>query len=109
MKFLVALLIIAAFHARSFAQEAVPEERGLVLNSAGAFDGYTLFAPLTENAIYVLDMEGEVVKRWPMESVIESVRLLDSVIPSRTNSTRRGLDRLRQPTSAFPAHQQIAE
>ena len=40
------------------------ERRGLRLNAPGAFQGYTLFAPLRSREIYLVDMEGEVVHAW---------------------------------------------
>jgi hypothetical protein len=61
------------------AQEPKPDvPRGLVLNEDGAFDGYTLIAPLTSRTITLLDMEGEVVHRWVTERGTESGILLDN-------------------------------
>ena len=40
------------------------ERRGLVTREAGAFEGYTLFAPLSSRSIYLVDMEGNVVHEW---------------------------------------------
>jgi hypothetical protein len=37
------------------------EPRGLRMNEAGAFDGYTLFAPLNSRTIHLVDMAGETV------------------------------------------------
>lgn len=40
---------------------------GLKLCSPGAFDGYTLFAPLSATTVYLLDMLGQVVHSWETE------------------------------------------
>lgn len=37
---------------------------GLVVNAPGAFQGYTLFAPLRSKTTYLVDMQGEVVHTW---------------------------------------------
>jgi hypothetical protein len=39
-------------------------KRGLVVRSEGAFEGYTLFAPLQSTTTYLVDMDGRVVHRW---------------------------------------------
>ena len=57
-------LCIALFLTPLVAQEA---ERGLILNSEGAFDGYTLYTPLRSNSTYLLNMEGEIVHEWKSE------------------------------------------
>ena len=57
-----------AASAQAPSDEAKPEGRslnGLVLREKGAFDGYTLFAPLTETTTYLIDMDGRVVHTWP--------------------------------------------
>ena len=41
--------------------------RGLRHHSEGAFEGYTLFAPLKSNGTFLIDMKGEVVHEWPGE------------------------------------------
>ncbi|MGH9014685.1 MAG: aryl-sulfate sulfotransferase [Acidimicrobiia bacterium] len=38
--------------------------RGLVTNEPGAFEGYTLYSPLTQDATYLVDLDGEVVHKW---------------------------------------------
>ena len=45
-------------------EEAAPARRGLVRSGPGAFQGYTLLAPLNSRTTYLLDMQGEVVHRW---------------------------------------------
>lgn len=37
---------------------------GLVSSASGALDGYTLYSPLTQEATYLVDMDGEVVHEW---------------------------------------------
>src|SRR5262245_21207849 len=38
--------------------------RGLLHHEEGAFDGYTMIAPLKSKSIYLVDMEGKVVHEW---------------------------------------------
>ncbi len=52
-------------------------ERGLKVNAAGAFQGYTMFAPLTSKTIYLMDLEGKIVHRWECEYSSGSQYLLD--------------------------------
>jgi len=47
------------------APEPDAERRGLILRAEGAFDGYTLFAPLRSTAMHLIDMDGDVVHTWP--------------------------------------------
>lgn len=51
------------------APEQLPavEAAGLITHAEGAFEGYTLLAPLGSKATYLLDMQGEVVHEWPSE------------------------------------------
>ena len=46
-----------------------PETRplGLLRNEAGAFQGYTLIAPLQSTSTYLVDMEGRLVRTWKSE------------------------------------------
>lgn len=47
------------------AETAPPDEvRGLVTHEPGAFEGYTLFSPLSSKETYLVDMDGEVVHCW---------------------------------------------
>jgi len=41
--------------------------RGLVRNLPGAYQGYTVVAPLRSTSTYLVDMEGEVVHEWESE------------------------------------------
>ena len=45
-------------------QEPEQDRRGLILHEEGAFDGYTLFAPLRSNVMRLIDMDGNVVHEW---------------------------------------------
>ena len=54
-------------------------ERGLKVNATGAFQGYTLFAPVTSKTIYLMDMAGEIVHSWECEISAGSPYLLDNV------------------------------
>jgi len=40
------------------------QSRGLVRNSPGAFQGYTIVAPLRSTSTYLVNMEGEIVHAW---------------------------------------------
>ena len=52
-------------------------EWGLIANEPGAFQGYTLFAPLNHKATYLINMAGEVVHQWDHEEQVgNSVYLL---------------------------------
>lgn len=48
--------------------EGEERERGLALNEEGAFQGYTLFAPLLSKTTYLIDMEGNPVHTWEAEN-----------------------------------------
>jgi len=54
-----------------------PAPKGLVSNAAGAFQGYTFFAPLSSSTTFLLDMQGRVVHRWPSAFGPSAVYLLD--------------------------------
>ena len=56
------LLVLLCVGAGVSAQEE--EARGLALNSAGAFEGYNLFAPLNAATTYLIDNAGRVVHTW---------------------------------------------
>lgn len=53
-----------------------PTPRGLRTNESGAFQGYTLFAPLLSGTTFLVDMKGEVVHKWVSNSAPMSVELL---------------------------------
>ncbi len=57
----IAILAISLITIGSYSQEM---QRGLILNTDRAFDGYTLYAPLRSNETLLLNMEGEVVHKW---------------------------------------------
>ncbi|MEM1450505.1 MAG: aryl-sulfate sulfotransferase [Planctomycetota bacterium] len=42
----------------------VPKPERADVAAAGPFPGFTLFAPLTSNSVYLVDMAGEAVHRW---------------------------------------------
>lgn len=79
------LVFLPLLSVRGSAQEApapqpAAEEgpRGLVLASADAFQGYTLFTPLSSRITYLVDMQGEVVHTWESEHAPgNSVYLMD--------------------------------
>lgn len=43
---------------------STPAPRGLLVNDARAYQGYTLIAPMTSTSTYLIDMEARVVKAW---------------------------------------------
>ena len=75
----IALLVAAnaSVHAQEGAQPSASEpERGLRLCEEGAFDGFTLFAPLRSGTVHLIDMDGEVVHRWETGHKAYSLHLL---------------------------------
>jgi arylsulfotransferase ASST len=60
------------------ARVEAPNQRGLQVRAEGAFEGYTLLAPLGSRTTYLLDGDGEVVHSWQSEYMPgNSVYLLD--------------------------------
>jgi len=49
-------------------RQLADDERGLKLNRDGACQGYTLIAPLRSRTVRLIDMEGETVHTWEVES-----------------------------------------
>ncbi|MFG0316957.1 MAG: aryl-sulfate sulfotransferase [Planctomycetota bacterium JB042] len=45
-------------------ETAADPPRGLRLRTPAAFDGYTLFGPLSSTKVHLVDMDGEVVHSW---------------------------------------------
>ncbi len=45
-------------------RSAAPPQTGLLCNDEGAFEGYTLFAPLRSTTTYLINMAGQVVHTW---------------------------------------------
>ncbi|MCK5743917.1 MAG: aryl-sulfate sulfotransferase [Caldisericia bacterium] len=70
------------------------QETGLIknkagLNSQGAFEGYTLFAPLSTTNTYLINMEGETIHTWEGgANPGNSVYLLENGNLLRTESSR---------------------
>lgn len=70
------------------------EQAGLVHSDAGAFVGYTLFAPLFSNSTYMIDMKGRVVHQWesdyqPGQSayLLKNGHLLRTACPGPENNS----------------------
>jgi hypothetical protein len=74
--------VLSALTGSASAQESESPpapRRGLVLNDPGAFQGYTLFAPLNSRTVFLLDMQGQVVHTWTTStSPTGAVYLLDN-------------------------------
>ncbi|MCP4705400.1 MAG: hypothetical protein GY865_12420 [candidate division Zixibacteria bacterium] len=52
---------------------------GLLLNTPQAFDGYTLFAPMSSTTTYLIDMEGRLINSWGSAyTPVSSVYLLEN-------------------------------
>lgn len=51
---------------------------GLIINTAGVFDGYTLFTPRHYNTTYLIDNNGELVHSWASEYRVEHAELLEN-------------------------------
>ncbi len=70
----VAVILLGVF-------SAIAQDRSGLLrhDESRAFAGYTLFAPLPSNDVYLMDMEGRLVHRWQgAETPAHSVYLLDN-------------------------------
>jgi hypothetical protein len=61
-KCLVLSVLLLAVAAPAFSETS--DKWGLLQNEPGAFEGYTLFAPLKQPTVYLIDIEGRVVHRW---------------------------------------------
>ncbi|HEV2949044.1 MAG TPA: aryl-sulfate sulfotransferase [Gemmataceae bacterium] len=48
--------------------EPAKPKSGLILNEPRAYQGYTLLAPIMSKMVYLLDMEGRVVRTWEGEA-----------------------------------------
>jgi hypothetical protein len=48
--------------------EPAKPKTGLILNDSHAYQGYTLLAPIMSKMVYLLDMEGRVVRTWEGEA-----------------------------------------
>ncbi len=53
--------------AKTKAEPAKPQ-RGLIVNDPRALQGYTLLAPIMSKMVYLLDMQGRVVRTWEGEA-----------------------------------------
>lgn len=49
---------------------------GLMHNMQGAFEGYTLIAPMLHPSVYLVDLEGRAVHRWQVNSVFGATNRL---------------------------------
>ncbi len=45
-------------------RESQEQATGVVINEEGAFDGYTLFAPISSTTTYLIDNQGRTVNTW---------------------------------------------
>lgn len=74
------LLALALPLGNAAGQPGVPEgqKRGVTISKEGAFEGYTLIAPLNGSDIYLVDMEGRAVHEWRTGLGIGSQYLLEN-------------------------------
>lgn len=63
---LLPLLLILPFPQDD--QDEAAEQRGVVLKTEAATEGYTLFAPLASQETYLVDLDGKPVHRWDHDS-----------------------------------------
>ena len=73
---LVALVILGVTAASSLTASN-EQTVGLFLNDEGAFDGYTLFAPLNYDTSYLIDNDGRLIQSWTMASAGVTPYLLE--------------------------------
>jgi hypothetical protein len=59
-----ALLVLASTPTIALSTGTRDDAKGLIRQADGAFDGYTLFAPLRSANTYLIDMQGRVVHMW---------------------------------------------
>lgn len=66
---MAALVLGAGFHGtKADAVEVMSTPTGVIAyDQAGAYNGYTLFAPSLHKSTYLLDMEGDIVHEWKHE------------------------------------------
>ena len=48
--------------------EPAKPKSGLIVNDPRAYQGYTLLAPIMSKMVYLLDMEGRVIRTWEGEA-----------------------------------------
>lgn len=68
-RLIASALFLASLSVTASAQEGAPappdaKPLGLRVNDAGAFSGYTMFAPIRSGHIFLIDMHGEIVHDW---------------------------------------------
>jgi hypothetical protein len=66
--FIALLVIVVGFGTSAWAYQALVGPTGVVYyKSNKAYEGYTLFAPLTTKKTYLIDMEGNLIHTWDSE------------------------------------------
>jgi hypothetical protein len=81
--YLILLILTVFVTDQTVAQQTV----GLFLNSAAAYDGYTLFAPINSKTTYLINNCGEKVHSWTSEyKPGQSVYLLENGVLLRTGN-----------------------
>ncbi len=61
------LLIMLALLLTSVSALAQERTVGLMVNTAGAYDGYVLFTPMTDESVYLMDNDGRIIHTWHIE------------------------------------------
>ena len=73
------LMLVMSFVATiTFSGLAQENERGVLVNKPGAFNGYTFIAPHFNNSAYVIDNEGRVINEWDIGAFTREIHLLDN-------------------------------
>ena len=66
--FIALLALVAGFGTSAYAYQALVGPTGVLLYKANkAYEGYTLYAPLTSKKTYLIDMEGNIINTWDSE------------------------------------------
>jgi len=87
MSIIVAILLLTPFMATNNIK--AQNETGIIINKPGAYEGYTLFSPISDTSTYLIDIEGKVIHKWTSDAIPgNSVYLTDEGKLIRTESYR---------------------
>jgi hypothetical protein len=68
LSLMLALLPPASLHAQDAETPETVPRTGVRINTPDTWDGYTLFAPLIGETAYLIDMDGQPVKTWSLDT-----------------------------------------